>query len=321
LRHHVVITTVPYGGARIESIAIFASSTAQHGSDPGGSGGIVSSFRLICIAALTVAMVVFVVEAAAAQSATAGQAYLAGLRPPHEHPQAAHGKTSRSESPRKPATKSPQQAAKRQPSITAKSRMHHRPVRLAEKINSRVAWPSAEPTAADQPATSETVLQFATEDATSGSAAPVRTPSIPAAAAHSAMPASAASAAKTAPPVNIATTDQHDSADPVAADKPQANPQDSPQDNPQNNPQDTTAVVQTQRLEAPASRPMRVIAPALSEAPLATSAPSGSAPSDQPAVRSQSSTAQMLATLAGAIAACIVAFVMFGFGSARIRQI
>ncbi|MGN6748958.1 MAG: hypothetical protein ACTHJS_10235 [Xanthobacteraceae bacterium] len=261
-----------------------------------------SSFRLICIAALTAAMVLSVVHAAAAQSAKnqAGTAYLAGLRPPHEHPQASHGKTARSDSAHKPTTKSAQQTVKRQPAVAAKSKVHRRSVRLAEKINSRVAWPSVEPSAADQTATSETVLQFATEDATSAATTPPRTTSPPVAAPHSAMPASAASATKTAPPVNVAATDRHDSPDPIAADKAQ----------------DATGVVQAQRLDAPAPRPMRVIAPALSETPAVASTPGDQSPS-----RSPSSAAQILVTLAGAIAACIVGFMIFGFGSARIRQI
>jgi hypothetical protein len=260
----------------------------------------VSSFRLICIAALTAASVVFVLKAAAAQSATdqAGKSYLAGLRPPHEHSKAAHGKTSHPQSPQKPAAKSTQQTAKRQPVIAAKSKTHHRPVRLAEKINSRVAWPSVEPAAADQPATSENVLQFATEDATSAWVTPPRTASTAAAAPRVTMPAPAAAAPKTVPPVNIAANNERDHAD--AADK-------LP---------DATPVVPAQRLEAPAPRQMRVITPALSEAPAAASTSS-----DQPAARSRSAAAQMLATLAGAVAACIVAFLIFGFGSARIRQI
>jgi hypothetical protein len=285
----------------------FASWACPARQRSGAAGGIVSSFRLICIAALTAAMAVFVIDAAAAQGATgqAGKAYLAGLRPPHEHPKAAHVKTTRLESPRKPTAKSAQQT---KPTITAKSKTHHRPVRLADKINSRVAWPSVEPSAADQPATPETVLQFATEDATSTSATsasaastpatPVRTTSSAIATARVTMPAPSTSAPQTAP-LNIAATERHDSADPIA-DKPQT----------------TTTVVQTERFEAPAPRQMRVIAPALSEAPVAASTPS-----DQPPARSGSSIAQMLATLAGAIAACIAAFLISSFWSTRIRQI
>ena len=294
--------------------AIFASWACPARQRSGAAGGIVSSFRRICIAALTAAMVIFVVDAAAAQSATdpAGKAYLAGLRPPHQHPKAAHVKTTRWESPHKPTAKSTQAA---KPTVTAKSKTHHRPVRLADKINSRVAWPSVEPSAADAPATPESVLQFATEDATptsatsapaaSGPATPARaTPdratSAAAAAPRFTMPAATTSALQTAPPVNIVASDERDSVDPVAADKPQT----------------TTTVVPTERFEAPAPRQMRVIAPALSEAPGVASAPS-----DQSPPRSGSSTAQMLTTLAGAIAACIAAFLIFGFGSSRVRQI
>jgi hypothetical protein len=270
----------------------------------------VSSFRLICIAALTAAMVVFVVDAAAAQSATdqAGKAYLAGLRPPHEHPKAGHLKTTRLENPHKPTTKSTRQTTK--PTVTAKSKTHHRPVRLADKINSRIAWPSVEPSAADQPAAPESVLQFATEDATptsatsapaaSAPATPARATSAAAAPARVTMPAPPASAPQTAP-VNIAATERHDSADPIAVDKRQT----------------TTTVVQTERAEASAPRQMRVIAPPLSEAPPAAA----STPSDQSPARSGSTMAQMLATLAGAIAACIAAFLIFGSWSTRIRQL
>jgi hypothetical protein len=290
--------------------AIFASWACPARQRSGAAGGIVSSFRRICIAALTAAMVVLVVGAAAAQSATeqAGKAYLAGLRPPHQHSKGAQVKTTRLESPHKPTAKSTQQAAK--PTVTAKSKTHHRPVRLADKINSRVAWPSVEPSAADQPATPESVLQFATEDATptsatsapaaSGPATPARATSAAAAAPRVTMPAPVTSAPQTAAPVNIATGDERDSADPIAADKSQT----------------TTTVVPTDRFEAPAPRQMRVIAPALSEAPGVPSAPS-----DQSPARSGSSMAQMLATLAGAIAACIAAFLIFAFGSTRIRQI
>jgi hypothetical protein len=263
------------------------------------SGGIVSSFRLIFIAALTVAMVVFVVDAAAAQSTTdqAGKAYLAGLRPPHEHPKAAHAKTTRLENAHKPTIKSGKGMVKRQPTV-ARAKTHDRQARLAEKINSRVAWPNVEPSAADQPVASENVLQFATDD--SGATTPARTTSAPAAPPRATAAAPPASAAKTTQPTNVVATDQHDSVDPIAADKAQ----------------DATGVVQAQRFDSAAPRQMRVIVPALSEAPAGASTPG-----DQPAPRSGSSTAQMLATLAGVIAACIVGFVIFGFGSARIRQI
>jgi hypothetical protein len=130
----------------------------------------VSSFRLICISALIAAMVGFVAGAAAAQSAIAadqsGKPYLAGLHPPHEHHKPAHAQTSGISVQHKATTKIARTETRRRPSVAAKV---HRPARLADKINSRIAWPNAEPAAADERANSETVLQFATEDARAGS--------------------------------------------------------------------------------------------------------------------------------------------------------
>jgi len=97
LRHHVVTAAVPNAGdpislMRIRVIGVHSTAAIR------GSGGIVSSFRLICTATLIVAMAGFVAGAAAAQSAIAtdqsGKAYLAGLRPPHEQHNPAHAKTS-----------------------------------------------------------------------------------------------------------------------------------------------------------------------------------------------------------------------------------
>ena len=135
-----------------------------------------SSFRLICIAALTAAMAMSVAGAAAAQSPTAadqsGNHYLAGLRPPHEHHQPVHA-TSYDRAQRKAATKMARPETKRRPMVGANSKAH-RPARLADKINSRVAWPSVEPAATDERASSETVLQFATEETGSAPAAAPR---------------------------------------------------------------------------------------------------------------------------------------------------
>jgi hypothetical protein len=78
-------------------------------------------------------------------------------------------------------------------------------------------------------------------------------------------------------------------------------------------------LVQTERFEAPASSQMRVIMPAPGQA--SVTAPT---PRDEPPTRSSSSTAQMLTTLAGAITAGIVGWLMIGFGSRRLvrsRQI
>jgi len=257
----------------------------------------VSSFRLIFIAALTGAMIGLVGGSAAAQSATGQSVYLAGLRPPHEPHKPAHLKTIRLGGEHKPAIKSPRLATTRQPAVTAKSKTH-RPVRLADKINSRVTWPSVEPTAADESATG-TVLQFATEDGTSAPAASASATSAPAISAPATAPrptapAPVASATKTAPPANIAATAARDDVDPITADKAQ----------------NATTIAQ----KAPPQ--MRVIAPALGEAGVAASTAS-----DQPPVRGRSSTPQIVVTLAGAITACVVAFVIFGFGSSRIRRI
>ena len=247
-----------------------------------------SSFRLICIAALITAMVGFVAGAAAAQSATAtdptGKPYLAGLAPPHEHRNTAHAKRGRVSTQHKATTKIARTEIKRRQTVAASSKVH-RPVRLADKISSRVAWPSAQPAAADERATSETVLQFATED----------TGSTLAGAPRPTMPAPTTSTAKPAPPAKIAATDEPNNTD-SAADKAPA----------------ASTLVQTERFEAPASSQMRVILAAPGEA--SVTAPT---PKDQPAVRGSSSTAQMLATLAGAITAGIVAWLMIGFGSVR----
>ena len=255
-----------------------------------GSGGIVSSFRFICIATLTVAMGGFLVGAAAAQSVIvidqSGKPYLAGLRPPNELHNPAHAKTSHVSTLRKATTKMAQPETKRRPMAGANSKTH-RPARLAEKINSRVAWPTAEPPATDEQATSQAVLQFATED----------TEPAPAAAFHRTIPDSTPSPAKTVPPPKIAATDERNSVVSTPVDRP------SPA---------ASAPVQTERFEASASSQMRVIVPAPIEDPVITSTPQ-----DQPPTESSSSTAQMLATLAGAITAGIVGWLIFGFGSFR----
>ncbi len=161
LRHHAVITTVPYARDRTKSTR-FASLACPAQQRSGSSGGIVSSFRLICIAALTVAMIGFVAGAAIAQNATAtdqsGKPYLAGLHPPHAHDKPAQ-KTSHV-SPRHKPTKMARPETHRRPIAVATAKAH-RSARLADRINSRVAWPSVEPAAADERPSSETVLQFA----------------------------------------------------------------------------------------------------------------------------------------------------------------
>jgi len=247
----------------------------------------VSSFRLICIAALTAAMAASVAGAAAAQSATdqSGKHYLAGLRPPHEHHKPVHA-MSHDSAQRKTTTKMARPESKRRPIVGENSKAH-RPARLADKINSRVAWPSVEPAATDERASSETVLQFATED----------TGSAPAAAPCPTIPALTSSTANTVPPAKITATDERNSVDSIPVDKP---------------PPAASTFAQTERLETPASSQMRVIMPA----PIETSVGEPT-PKDQPPARGSSSTAQMLATLAGAITACVVAWLIFGSGAFR----
>jgi hypothetical protein len=246
----------------------------------------VSSFRLICAAALTAAVAGFVADPAAAQSVPAAQSskpYLAGLRPPHERPKVAHAKTSEIGARHQAATKIAQPTTKRHTVMATKP---HRPARLAEKINAHVAWPSVEPPAADQSSAPATVLQFATDDAEQG----------PVAAPRPAAPAPVAAAARPSSPAKIAATEERNTIDPAAAEPPAT----------------ASTMVQTEKFEPPASSQMRVILPAQTEPPVTASI----AADHQPA-RGSSMTAQMLVILAGAISACVVAWLMIGFGSGR----
>jgi len=237
----------------------------------------VSSFRLICIAALTAAMA-FVAGVAAARSATAkdqsGTPYLAGLHPPHEHHMPVHAKTTHVSAKRK-ATKTMARPETKRRSIVGANSKAHRPARLADKINSRVAWPSAEPAATDERATSETVLQFSTEDAT------------PAAAPRPTAPVATTSTTKTAPPAKIAATDERNNVGSAAVDKP---------------PPTTSTLVQTERYQAPDR---------------SETLPAASPREEKANADGHSARAQILATLAGAITAGIVGWLMFGFGSFR----
>jgi len=231
----------------------------------------------------------FVAGAAAAQNVIvidqSGRPYLAGLRPPHEHQKPPHA-TSHVSAQHKAAAKTTRTETKRRPTVATNSKAHP-PTRLADKINSRIAWPSVEPAAADEQTASETVLQFAAED-TAPAPGTVPGPTMPA------PPTAKANAAQAA---KIAASDQGNSADPTAVDK---------------TPPAASTLVQTERFEAPPTSQMRVIAPAPIETPV-----TASIAKDQSPVRGSSSTAQMLATLAGAITACIVGWLVFGFGSVR----
>jgi hypothetical protein len=246
----------------------------------------VSSFRLIYIAAFTAATSFAAANAAAQTTAAAdqsGKPYLAGLRPPHEHHKPAHLRMSELGAQRKSATKSMQPASKEKPAVLAKSKPH-RPVRLADKINSRVAWPSLEPATAAEPTTSRTVLEFAPENTGSNPAPPPRQTTA----------ASPAPTAKRVPPQTIAATDEPTAAPTASETAPTA-----------------STPIMTERFEASPASPMRVIMPAPN-----TDLVAGPASKDEP-TRSNSSVAQLLATLAGAITAGIVGWLMIGFGPVR----
>jgi hypothetical protein len=318
---------------------------------------IVSSFRLIRIAALASPALIFITEVALAQSMAAvdqsGKPYLAGLKPPHMHHSPGHLKTSQASAEHTATTKVAQPTKKHRPIVTADATGHdsavhgsaahgsadhgstahgsaahgstahgstahgsaahgsaahgsaahgsaahgsaaHGRKHLADTINSRVSWPSVEPAAPEERTVPQTALQFVTEDTDSKAAAPTRPTS------NVTPPTTAAKA----PAINESrTVDPSISVDSLTNATPST----------------ASRLVQTERIEAPdvpvAPGPsqMPVVAPASDQAPV--TAPHN----DQAPARAGSSTAQMAATLAGAIAACIVAFVMFGFGARTIR--
>ena len=276
-----------------------------------------SSFRLIRIAALASPAFIFITEVALAQSMAAvdqsGKPYLAGLKPPHMHHGPGHLKTSQASTEHTATTKVAQPTKKHRPIVTADATGHdsavhgsaahgsaahgsaaHGRKHLADTINSRVSWPSVEPAAPEERTVPQTALQFVTEDTDSKAAAPTRPTS------NVTPPTIAAKA----PAINESrTVDPSISVDSLTNATPST----------------ASRLVQTERIEAPdvpvAPGPsqMPVVAPASDQAPV--TAPHN----DQAPARAGSSTAQMAATLAGAIAACIVAFVMFGFGARTIR--
>jgi len=308
---------------------------------------IVSSFRLIRIAALASPALIFITDVALAQSMAAvdqsGKPYLAGLKPPRMHHGPGHLKTSQASAEHTATTKVAQPTKKHRPIVTADTTGHdsavhgstahgsaanssaahgsaahgsaahgsaahgsaahgsaahssaaHGRKHLADTINSRVSWPSVEPAAPEEQTVPQTALQFVTEDTDSKSAAPTRPTS------NVTPPTTAAKA----PAINESrTVDPSISVDSLTNATPST----------------ASRLVQTERIEAPdvpvapAPNQMPVVAPAPDQAPV--TAPH----SDQAPARAGSSTAQMAATLAGAIAACIVAFVMFGFGARTIK--
>jgi len=247
----------------------------------------VSNFRTICVAALA-APVFLIAGAAVAQNATdqSGKP-LAGLRPPHEHHTLAHAKTGPAKSQHnataKVARKTANKTAK-QRSIVAASSTVGTPRRV---VNPHVTWPSVEHTAAEETSTPQTALQFAPEDTASN-----------------AVPATTAVTTTTAKTKTVATDERKDSA---AVDMRPT----------------TSKLVQTQRFEAPAASQTSSQAPSktLNQMPSQVPSQTPVAPPLRqemtPASRASSSTISILVTLAGAIAAGLCGWLMFGFGSAR----
>jgi hypothetical protein len=263
----------------------------------------VSNFRTICVAALT-APVFLIAGAAVAQNATdqSGKP-LAGLRPPHEHHTLAHAKTGPAKSQHNPTARVARRTANKtakQRSIVAASSTVGTPRRV---VNPHVTWPSVEHTAAEETSMPQTALQFAPEDTASNAVATTTTVTT-----------------TTAKTKTVATDERKDSG--TVDLRPT-----------------TRKLVQTQRFEAPAASQTSSQAPSetLSQMPsqMPSQAPSqasnqalGQVPSQTPvapplrqemtpASRASSSTISILVTLAGAIAAGLCGWLMFGFGSAR----
>jgi hypothetical protein len=271
----------------------------------------VSNFRTIWVAALAAPLLLLITDAAAAQNATAADQsgkILAGLRPPHEHHKVATAKTGPSKSHHDAATKMARKPAKRR-SVVAASSTAEVPRRVANHLNSHVAnshvvnsrvtnssitWPSVEPAAAEETSTLPTALQFATEDTASN-----------------AVPATTAVTATTGKAKAVAADERKDSGtvDMRPASK----------------------LVQTERFEAPAAsqilsqapsempnqKPNQAASPASSPAPTQTLIAPPARQEITPANRASSTASSILVTLAGAIAAGLVGWLMFGFGSAR----
>ena len=261
-----------------------------------------SNFRIICVAALA-SPLLLIAGAAIAQSVTDQPGKpLAGLRPPHEHHKLAHAKTGPAKSQHNATAKVARKPAKRR-SIVAPSSTAEVPRRVAKNnshiVNSRITnspitWPSTEPAAAEESSTPQTALQFATEDTASNTA-----------------PATATATATTAKAKTVATDERKD---PAAVDmRPTA-----------------SKLVQTERFEAPAASqissqaptktptemPNQAASPASNQAPTQTLVAAPARPEMTPANRA-SSTNSILVTLAGAITAGLVGWLMFGFGAAR----
>jgi hypothetical protein len=287
---------------------------------------IVSNFRIICVAALTAPLFIALAGAVAAQTTPAGQSgstsrYLAGLRPPHEHQKSTHPNASRvantgaktsSKTSAKPAKTAGKATAKATAANTERARLAtahstahstaystaystvHARHRTTDKIAARIDWPRADSVAAvdrreeraDAGAMPQTALQFAADDAQLNAQSNAQSNAVAASAPKPSVKAPAPQAA--------APNDGHTTAPAVApaASEPPA----------------TTKVVQLERFEAP-SPSQSLSAASVSEDNLPNR--------EDHNPRSDSSTAQAVAMLAGAISAALMGWWIFGFGSAR----
>jgi hypothetical protein len=271
----------------------------------------VSNFRTIWVAALAAPLLLLIADAAVAQNATAADQsgkVLAGLRPPHEHHKVATARTGPAKSHHDAATKVARKPAKRRPAVAANSTTEV-PRRAAKNLNSHtvnsriansrvtnspITWPSVERAAAEETSTPPTALQFATEDTASNAVTATTT--------VTATPAKAKPAA---------TDERKDSG--TVDMRPTA-----------------SKLVQTERFEAPpasqifsqapsempSQQPTQIPSQAASPAPTQTPIAAPARQEMTPANRA-SSAASILVTLAGAITAGLVGWLMFGFGSAR----
>jgi hypothetical protein len=269
---------------------------------------IVSNFRIICVAVLTAPLFILMADAAPAQSAStdaSGKPYLAGLRPPHEHPKvAAHPKTNQAtntatKSANKMANKTANKTAHKATAKNARSAITRAPAVASSihthartKLTSRIAWPqvnsTADPATAEDRRMPETALQFTGDDASSNVAAP----NSPRVAATKAPPAKAVAEERTI----VAPADQ-----PAAGNQPPL----------------TNKIVQVERFQAPPQDVARVDAPPQNQTLAAASVVEDSQPKPDHKRAFGSAIAPTLAMLAGAISAALVGCWLFGFGSSR----
>jgi hypothetical protein len=268
---------------------------------------IVSTFRIICVAALTASPLVLFADVfadvATAQSARpadqTGKPYLAGLRPPHASHKATHGKIDRdpklaSKKSQKPAAKVTNKIAKPSIKHAAVSTTHsttHARGRGRTKLTSRIDWPQVDPITGEDRSMPPTALQFTADD-TKASPSVTTTPA-----------AKSAPAVKASPPKPPG--EERNVVAPLGVD------QSLPADKVNEAERFDASAPEIEQAAAPQSQPN---APAVED--------SAARPqSIKPPRRTGSSVAQTLVMLAGAISAALVGCWVFGFGSSSSRGI